>query len=315
MELWIYAFKLLLYILSFRKIDVPETERIFNTFRFNPTKSSNTSAHLPVLLWHGMGDSYDSEAMQWTADSLLKAHPDLEIYSIYIDENTLKDKRASVWGDAMTQLGDVCEQIKSLDIDLSKGVNAMGFSQGGLLIRALVQTCDVKFHNVISIGSPQNGFADLPICEPDSYFCRKKNEYIKSKLYTDYMQENNIQAQYFRDINDYETYLEKSMFLKYVNNELFKNLEYYEKMISLNRFVMVLFEKDETLVPKETAWFYDIDPDTGKLIPFDQTDSYRYDLIGLKELNENRKIDFLKIDNYHLKMSEDDLMDLANTYL
>jgi palmitoyl-protein thioesterase len=315
MKLWILSFNIVLFFLYFRTIDALPTYIIKDLFNQDPIKTIKKSSHLPVLLWHGMGDSYNSEAMLWAADQLKKGQPDLDIYSIYIDKDSAKDKKASILGDVMTQVGDVCEEIKQLDIDFNKGFNAIGFSQGGLFIRALVQTCDVKFRNVIAVGSPQNGFVDLPPCEPDSFLCRKRNEFLKSRMYSDYLQENNVQAQYFRDVTNYETYLEKSTFLKYVNNELFRDLNYYERMINLNKFVMIMFEKDETLVPKETAWFYDVDAITGDLVSFKQTDSYLNDLVGMKKLNEQGKIDFLKIDDLHLKMSDDDLIYLAKTYL
>lgn len=282
--------------------------------RHTPTISDKTG-HLPVLLWHGMGDSYDSSSMQWVSDTLQKEYPELDIYSIYIEQDSQKDKEASIIGDAMTQLTDVCEQIQNIDYDPLKGFNALGFSQGGLFIRSLVQICDVKFNNIISFGSPQNGISDLPPCQPGNIFCEKRNELIKSKIYTDYIQNNIIQAQYFRDVNNYETYLEKSAFLKFINNELFKDLEYYNRLISLNKLVMVMFDQDETLVPKESAWFYDLDQKTGNLIPFEETDSYNYDLIGLKHLHKKGKIDFLKIDDIHLKLSEEDLTYIAKKYL
>lgn len=275
----------------------------------------SSSGRLPVLLWHGMGDSYDSTSMQWVSDTLQKEHPDLDIYSIYIDRDSGKDKEDSIFGDSMTQLTDVCEQIQNIDFDPERGFNALGFSQGGLFIRALAQSCNVKFHNIISFGSPQNGISDLPPCQPGNILCEKRNELIKSKIYSDYIQSNIIQAQYFRDVNNYDTYLEKSIFLKYVNNELFKNLEYYDRLISLNKFVMVMFDKDETLVPKESAWFYDVDQETGSLLPFEETESYNFDLIGLKTLHKKGKVDFLKIDDLHLKISEDDLIYIAKTYL
>lgn len=302
-------------IITDRFVDESNSSRLFNVFSHSTTASDNTTEHLPVLIWHGMGDTYDSESMKWVIEELEKGQPGLDIYSIYIDTDSNKDREASVFGNVMVQLTDVCDQIKNLDVDTNKGFNAIGFSQGGLFIRSLVQTCNVTFNNVISVGSPQNGIADLPPCDPTNWMCKKRNEYIKSKMYTDFMQENNIQAQYYRDINIYETYLLKSSYLKYVNNELIKDLDYFNRFISLNKFVMIMFTKDETLVPKESAWFWDIEPKTGTMIPFENTDSYKYDLIGLKTLNEAGKIDFLSIDDLHLKMSDDDIIYIAKKYL
>lgn len=305
----------LLYVFNYQYNSKSQTTRLFKIDSLDVTNSTDSTNHLPVLLWHGMGDAYDSESMQWIAETLQKGQPSLKIYSIYIDEESSKDRQASVFGGAMTQLVDVCSEIKSLDIDINDGFNAIGFSQGGLLIRSLVQTCDVKFNNIISVGSPQNGIADLPPCDPRNWMCKKRNDYIKSKMYTDFMQDNNIQAQYYRDIDNYDTYLLKSSYLKFVNNELVKDINYFDRLTSINKFVMIMFEKDETLIPKETAWFWDIEPKTGIALTFEETESYKYDLIGLKTLNTQGKIDFLSIDDVHLKMSEEDVIYLAKNYL
>ncbi|ODQ44948.1 hypothetical protein PICMEDRAFT_17454 [Pichia membranifaciens NRRL Y-2026] len=315
MEIWGKLLGVLLTIDNASLITGPRDAVVSSIEHVAAPITETSSDRLPVLLWHGMGDSYESASMQWVSDTLQKEHPDLDIYSIYIDRDGGKDKEASILGDAMTQLTDVCEQIQNIEFDPKQGFNAIGFSQGGLFLRALVQTCDVRFHNLISFGSPQNGISDLPPCQPGNIFCERRNALIKSRIYTDYIQNNIIQAQYFRDVNDYGTYLEKSAFLKYVNNELFKDLKYYDRFVSLNKFVMVMFDKDEMLVPKESAWFYDEDQETGDLISFNKTDSYTFDLIGLKSLHDDGKIDFLKIDDLHLKISEKDLIYIAKTYL
>lgn len=285
-----------------------------NQISSNNDIENNSKNHLPVLLWHGMGDSYDSESMEWVTDTLHKDNPMLDIYSIYLDSDSNKDKQDSIFGDSMTYLTDVCYKIQN--IDAPDGFNAIGFSQGGLFIRSLVETCnEVKFNNIITLGSPHNGISDFPPCSNDNFLCKKRNEFLKKRIYNDRIQENNIQAQYFRDVENYETYLEKSVFLKYVNNELFKNLEYYDNLVSLNKFVMVMFDQDDMLVPKESAWFYDINPVSGELIPFKLTESYTFDQIGLQKLFKDGKIDFLSINDIHLKISEDDLLYLSRKYL
>lgn len=302
-------------IFNYQSKKLDGNSRLFCVTEHSMSASNNETNHLPVLLWHGMGDTYDSESMKWVVEQLKRGQPDLNIYSIYIDTDSDKDREASVFGNVMVQLTDVCDQVKNLDVDIEKGFNGIGFSQGGLFIRSLAQTCNVTFHNIISVGSPQNGIADLPPCDPSNWMCKKRNEYIKGKMYTKFMQENNIQAQYYRDIDNYDTYLLKSSYLKFVNNELFKDLDYFNRLISLNKFVMIMFEKDETLVPKESAWFWDIEAKTGIVLPFEETDSYKYDMIGLQTLNKEGKIDFLSINDVHLKMSDEDIIYLAKQYL
>jgi palmitoyl-protein thioesterase len=53
------------------------------------------------------------------------------------------------------QLDMACDIIKN-DTKLASGFHAVGFSQGGLFLRGLVQTCEeAHVMNLISIGGPQ----------------------------------------------------------------------------------------------------------------------------------------------------------------
>ncbi|KAG1668916.1 Palmitoyl-protein thioesterase 1 [Nymphon striatum] len=55
------------------------------------------------------------------------------------------------------QVEYVCKMIKS-DKNLQDGYHAIGFSQGGLFMRALIQRCpDLPVHNYISVGGPHQG--------------------------------------------------------------------------------------------------------------------------------------------------------------
>ena len=52
---------------------------------------------------------------------------------------------------------EVCEKLKSID-ELSGGYHAMGFSQGGQFLRALVQRCpNPPMRNLISFGGQHQG--------------------------------------------------------------------------------------------------------------------------------------------------------------
>lgn len=270
----------------------------------------------PILLWHGMGDSYESTGMKRLITILQESYPDLPIHSIALDESNAKDQQRGIVGDAMSDVQTVCETLKN-STEFKNGVHGIGMSQGGLFLRALASTCDIKFNTLITFGSPHQGFSDLPTCDPDSWnywICQRRNAALKAKMYSDYFQENNIQAQYFRDNLDYQTYLEKSAFLKWVNNDLFKDLDIWDKFTNLEKFVMVMFEKDVTLVPKESAWFQDLDAD-GNLIEFKETETYQFDAIGLKTMDKNKRLFFESIDNFHCQMTENQFLEIVNKYI
>lgn len=67
-----------------------------------------------------------------------------------------------------------------------------------------------------------------------------------------------------------------------------------------------MFAKDTMIYPPETAWFYELQKD-GSILPFDQTELYQSDLIGLKKLNEEGRIVFHKFPGDHLQFSYQDI--------
>jgi palmitoyl-protein thioesterase len=61
---------------------------------------------LPVVLWHGLGDTYDSKGMSWIAADINDTYPGTFVYSIYLNEDSTKDRNAGF-------LGHVADQVKS----------------------------------------------------------------------------------------------------------------------------------------------------------------------------------------------------------
>lgn len=268
--------------------------------------------HLPVVVWHGMGDYYNSESISSVNETIHKYIPNLEFYSIHVKEDSRQDQEAGIVGDCMTQIQQVCEQLADKE-ELKQGFNAIGFSQGGLFLRAAKEICDLPIHNLITFGSPHNGFDDLPRC--DNWLCKRRNELLKGHLYDPRVQNSMVQAQYYRDVHNFDDYITGSNFLKFVNNEFIKDNEYADNLSKLNRLVLVMFLQDHTLVPKESAWYFDTNPETNQPIPYNLTVAYKHNLVGLKTLDMENKLDFITIDGEHMQLTEEDLQKIALSYL
>lgn len=269
----------------------------------------------PVVLWHGLGDYYNSDSQNSVAEIIHQVEPDISVYPIYVSQDEGKDQQASILGDLNTQLDDVCDRIKQVD-ELKKGFDAIGFSQGGLFLRALLQRCDVKMHNLITFGSPHNGISDLPPCSEGDWLCKRRNRIVKGHVWEDRVQHSILAAQYFRDPRDWEKYVEKSAFLADINNEVVSvNKTYRDKMTSLNTFVMTMFDQDETLAPSYSALFFDYNPQTDSVVPFDKTESFKKDLVGLKTLYEQNRCVFYHIDDLHMRIKKEFLVDIVKKYL
>lgn len=131
------------------------------------------------------------------------------------------------------------------------------------------------------------------------------------------------QAQYFRDPANFETYLAANHFLVSINNEVpaSRNHTYAQNLASLNKLVLVLFSRDKTVVPKESAWFGSEMPVKGdvlgaeaglqrplveersKIIPMRLQPLYLEDWIGLRELDEHNGVVFEVCEGEHMQLS------------
>lgn len=58
----------------------------------------------PLVIWHGMGDNYDSEGMQKTANIVQKVKPGTIVYSIRLDNDSSNDAQASLVGQVSNQV-------------------------------------------------------------------------------------------------------------------------------------------------------------------------------------------------------------------
>ena len=111
-------------------------------------------------------------------------------------------------------------------------------------------------------------------------------------------------AQYFRDPNQMESYLESSNFLADINNErALKNKTYKENLSKLERFVLYIFEDDETVIPKLSGWFAEVNGT--EVTELRKRDIYKEDWIGLKALDEKGALIFKKTEGGHMQLSDE----------
>ena len=129
------------------------------------------------------------------------------------------------------------------------------------------------------------------------------------------MQNKLVPAQYFRNPEDLENYLEHSNFLADLNNERkVKNNTYKENIKKLERFVMYVFEGDETVVPKESGWFSEVNATTQKITKLQDKKLYLEDWLGLRWLDESDRLEFRMIEGAHMQLSEKVLVDTFQKY-
>ncbi|KAF6767070.1 Palmitoyl protein thioesterase [Kalmanozyma brasiliensis GHG001] len=255
----------------------------------------------PLVIWHGLGDSAHSEGIEEFMSQLKEAFPGLYVHSVSQDESSdSEDRKQGFFGHVNDQVQNVCEQLASVD-ELKDGFDAIGFSQGGQFLRAYVQRCNTpKVRNLVTFGSQHMGIADLPACGPTDLLCRVAEAALRGGIYTDYAQSHLVSAQYYRNPKDpkaFASYLEKNDFIKDINNEGEEtNPTYAKNLASLENFVMLMFDKDVTVEPKQSSWFAsypirnetetDKHGDKNEPTPLRQSSIYLEDRIGLKKLDK-----------------------------
>ncbi|XP_023341576.1 palmitoyl-protein thioesterase 1 isoform X2 [Eurytemora carolleeae] len=175
----------------------------------------------PIVLWHGMGDSCCNPFSMGSVINLLQEKiPGVYVLSLMIGSNVIQDTENGFFMNINDQISEACSTIRN-DSRLTGGFHAVGFSQGGLFLRGLVQRCgDLKVRNLVSIGGPQQGVYGLPHClGEDHTICDYIRRLLNYGAYTSWIQRLLVQAQYWHDPRAEEEFSEKSLFLADINNQ------------------------------------------------------------------------------------------------
>ena len=289
--------------------------------RSAPAKSSPSLTPLPLVIWHGLGDDFTRDGLQELADLAESTVPGTYVRLVRLGDTAGSDRQATFLGNVTEQLDDVCTQLASDPIlSSAPAINALGLSQGGLFLRAYVQRCNAPpIQNLVTFGSPHNGIAEFFDCSHSSpssaWACRSSLGLLRFGRWSDFVQSRLVPAQYYRDPNELDVYRDRSNFLADINHERTMGDNSKKKkmdksnLASLNRLVMYMFEDDEAVIPKESAWFAEVNSSTGQVTPLSERPIYTEDWIGLKGLGEAGRLVFRTAPGAHMQLSDSLLAD------
>ena len=262
----------------------------------------------PVVIFHGCLDYCSSKSMK-TIERLTENN--VGDYAKCIESSgKIKDWTTSI----LKQSEIACEEINK-DDNFSKDFAILSFSQGGLIARYIIETCEMKgtVKKWVSIGGPLMGTSKVPNCIK-GIICFAVNQISRWMVYFNWAQNKIGPAGYFRDNYDIDRYLKKSNFLPEINNEIHRNKTKFDRFTKLDLLVLVMFKNDTMIYPKETAWFQELD-EQGNLVNLTDSNIYVNDTFGFKTLNEENKVKYYSLDGQHLYFTYSDLYVYAFPFL
>ncbi|KAJ2364635.1 hypothetical protein H4S01_003679, partial [Coemansia sp. RSA 2610] len=271
---------------------------------------------LPVVVWHGMGDTCcNNQTMGAVARLIQEELPGAYVHSVKLGASESADRNAGFFGNLNDQIDRVCTELSGIS-ELQHGVNLMGFSQGGLFLRALVQRCpQLRAKTLVTFGSPHSGVARIPKCpQENDTLCNWMRRLASRGVYSWYIRDHVVQAQYFKDPERLDDYLEHNIFLPDVNMELLPRKEdYRERICALDKLVLVRFANEDMIYPELSSWFGFLDAD-GNRVALENSTMYQEDWLGLRELDKSSRLEFVTVEGKHMEISDQALRGIVAEY-
>jgi len=266
--------------------------------------------HILTTFLLGLGDNYAAEGLRRVGELIEEANPGTFVHFVRIGEDPSSDRSATFFGNLTDHIAKVCDDLSSHQIlSTAPAIDAIGFSQGGQFLRAYVERCNnPPVRNLLTFGSQHNGITAFRECSNTDWVCRGAMALLKGNTWSDFVQSRLVPAQYFRDPEQYDKYLEHSNFLADINNERpIKNPKYKENISRLDNLVMYMFEDDTTAIPKETAWFEEVNGT--EITPLRARKLYSEDWLGLRELDRKGGLKFRTTPGEHMRLNDKVLSD------
>ena len=248
--------------------------------------SAQSHAHVPVVLLHGVMDASTNRNMAALCDSVTATHAHTYVL-------------CSSVGDGWASLTPLAQQVEAFaasvraDARLADGFDALGLSQGSLVLRAYAQQHNAPHvRQLLTVCGPHGGIGECP-SSVQGWLCG----FWASSPYTAPI----AFADYWRG-TDRAEYLARSRWLADVNNEGGeKNGSYARNMRALERYVLVKASDDHVVVPAVSAqhgyWRWG----TREEVPLRETEGYLNDDLGLRTLEESGRLDVLEYEGEHME--------------
>ena len=267
----------------------------------------------PIALFHGIIKDCQSDQMIGIKNRLEK-YLNTKVYCIEIGNGSIN----SITMNLEQQSKIACDKIKNHPAFQNK-FNIFGVSQGTIISRYIIEKCNYKgkIQNYVSLMGPQMGIGYIP-----KLTCGKLCDYI-NKVVSDYENKNPQKlmkilgpASYWKYRYHYDRYLKHNVYLKDLNNEGdVKKEEYKNRILSLNKILLIKGSQDTVICPKESSWFEFYDTKGQYIVPLKDSEFYKKDFIGLRKMNEQGKVKFALFNAKHVGYSEKEFVEHIVSFL
>ncbi|XP_071525830.1 lysosomal thioesterase PPT2-A isoform X1 [Panulirus ornatus] len=247
-------------------------------------------AYKPVVIIHGVWDIRFS--LNFLANQIREEHPGTEVHIIDILHGW--ESLAPLWYQVKSFYSHILP-IMNTSVD---GIILIGYSQGGIISRGIVESMDHNITDFIVLSSPlagQYGDDFLRLIFP---------QYIKETAYEVFYSRVGQRisvANYWNDPHHQRLYYKYSDYLPYLNNEKkqYYREEYRQNFMKLRNLVLIGGPDDGVITPWQSSHFGYYDKEENVTEMRDQL-FYRYDLFGLRTLDKAGKIKIYEVPGvYH----------------
>ncbi|XP_038217465.1 lysosomal thioesterase PPT2 homolog [Zerene cesonia] len=256
-------------------------------------------AFKPVVLIHGIMTG--SGSMEIISRRIQEKHPGTKVYNV---------NRFESWSSLETmwhQVLEIGKDVANISSQYPDGINVIGYSQGGLVARGIIQTFpNVTVDTFISLSSPQAGqygAGFLHIVFPGLV---KDSAY---ELFYSRVGQHTSVGNYWRDPYHQPLYEKYSVYLPYINNHIAseKSDEFKSNLLRLKRLVLIGGPDDQVITPWQSSQFGYYNANE-TVIEMRGQDIYTSDRIGLRALDRSGRLHVVTVPgvnhfNWHMNVS------------
>jgi palmitoyl-protein thioesterase len=265
---------------------------------------------------HGMGDyANDPRGMVPLQEAISEYLDGAYVLNVQIGDTSIEDIMNGFFMNLDDQVDYFADVVKS-DPNLVNGFNAVGYSQGNLVIRGYIEKYnDPPLYNFISVHGPMAGVGSFPGCAISHDVCKLFSQILGSLAYHPKVQEHQTQSNYFRNPMMIDKYLAGNTFLVEMNNEKSINADFASNWESLESVCLVKALADTVVIPNDSEWFGFFQDGTFEIVwVYNEAPWYSNDLFGLKSLDSSGRVFFNTTDGNHLDFETDYLLTLVGLY-